>query len=211
MAFFGAPLDDNRHPRKACLTAIRMFERLEQRKAEWKQQGIPVLSLGMGLSTGPVVVGNLGSRRRFDYSVIGDNVNLASRLEGLCKIYGVKIIIPEQTRIHLDDSFVCRELDSVRVKGRQAPVMIYELISQGEAADAEAAWITRFETGLTCYRNKDFDSAIRHFEDVLGSRPEDGPARLFISRCHTLKQTPEICEPLLETDEWDGVWTFKEK
>jgi adenylate cyclase len=211
MAFFGAPLDDVHHPRKACLTAIRMFERMEQRQAEWKDQGIPMLSLGMGLSTGRVVVGNLGSRRRFDYSVIGDNVNLAARLEGLCKVYGVKIIIPEQTRIHLDDSFVCRELDRVRVKGRQAPVTIYELIGQGDAGDADFAWISHFERGLTCYRNQDFDTAIRHFEHVLDLKPKDCPAQLFITRCRTLIQTPDVCEPLLETGAWDGVYTFKEK
>jgi adenylate cyclase len=211
MAFFGAPLDDVRHPRKACLTAIRMFERLEQRKTKWEHQGIPILSLGMGLSTGRVVVGNLGSRRRFDYSVIGDNVNLASRLEGLCKVYGVKIIIPEQTRIHLDDAFVCRELDRVRVKGRQAPVTIYELIGQRDAENADVTWISRFENGLTCYRNRDFDTAIHHFEHVLRTMPEDRPARLFITRCRTLIQTPDVCDPLLETGAWDGVYTFKEK
>jgi adenylate cyclase len=211
MAFFGAPLDDTRHPQKACLTAIRMFERLEQLQAEWERQGVPILSLGMGLSTGQMVVGNLGSRRRFDYSVIGDNVNLASRLEGLCKIYGVKIIIPEQTRMHLDGAFVCRELDRVRVKGRQAPVTIYELIGQKKMGDPVFTWISHFENGLACYRNQDFGTAIRHFEDVLGAKPKDRPARLFITRCRTLIQTPETCSPLLETDEWDGVWTFTEK
>jgi adenylate cyclase len=211
MAFFGAPLDDSRHPRKACLTAIQMFERLAVKQAKWQQQGIPVLSLGMGLSTGNVIVGNLGSRRRFDYSVIGDNVNLASRLEGLCKVYGVKIIIPEQTRMHLDASFVCRELDLVRVKGRQAPVKIYELIGKKPVASASPAWVIDFEKGLACYRNQNFDTAMRHFEHVRQSKPEDSPARLFITRCRTLMENPEICEHPLETDQWDGIWTFKEK
>jgi adenylate cyclase len=138
-------------------------------------------------------------------------VNLASRLEGLCKVYGVKIIIPEQTRIHLDDAFVCRELDRVRVKGRQAPVTIYELIGQRDAENADVTWISRFENGLTCYRNRDFDTAIHHFEHVLRTMPEDRPARLFITRCRTLIQTPDVCDPLLETGAWDGVYTFKEK
>jgi len=204
MAFFGAPLDDSRHPRKACLTAIRMFERLTKKQAEWKRQGIPVLSLGMGLSTGNVVVGNLGSKLRFDYSVIGDNVNLASRLEGLCKIYGVQIIIPEQTRIHLDESFVCRELDLVRVKGRQAPVTIYELIGRKAAGNDVSAWIAHFEKGLACYRAQDFEAAIRHFEQVRLSKPEDRPAQMFINRCRTLAQEP--VKP-----GWDGVWIFREK
>ncbi|MCF8092808.1 MAG: adenylate/guanylate cyclase domain-containing protein [Desulfotignum sp.] len=204
MAFFGAPLDDDQHPEKACQAAIQMCERLDEKRKEWIDQGLPDLRFGVGLSSGPMVVGNLGSNRRFDYSVIGDNVNLAARLEGLSKVYGIEVIISEQTRNRLDDSFVCRELDMVQVKGRQAPVRIFELLGRGASTADAHAYVENFEQGLLCYRQQSFETAINLFEKTLLLKPADRPSQLFIQRCQHLMAKPK-------NENWDGTWTFTQK
>jgi adenylate cyclase len=204
MAFFGAPVSDENHPQNACRTVIQMCDRLQRKRQEWMAQGLPALHFGVGISTGAMVVGNLGSRRRFDYSVIGDNVNLASRLEGLTKIYGVEVIIPEQTRDRLDPTFVCRELDMVQVKGRQALVRIFELIGMAPDQTQGVAFISQFERGLHRYRCREFEAAIRLFQQTLQLRPKDKPSHLFIQRCQQLMAEPP-------DDNWDGTWTFTTK
>lgn len=204
MAFFGAPVADDRHPQKACHTVTQMCDRLHRKREEWVAQGLPALHFGVGLSTGIMVVGNLGSKRRFDYSVIGDNVNLASRLEGLTKIYGVEVIVSEQTHDRLDETFLCRELDTVQVKGRQAPVRIFELIGMASDRMGDASYVKQFEQGLYQYRRREFKSAVSFFRQTLQLKPEDKPSLLFIQRCRRL-----MVEPLDE--HWDGTWTFTTK
>jgi adenylate cyclase len=205
MAFFGAPVHDADNPIKACQTAILMCEHLHDKRLEWASQGLPALKIGVGLNTGPMIVGNLGSTRRFDYSVIGDHVNLASRLEGLSKVYGVKIIISEYTRNRLESSdIVCRELDIVRVKGKAEPVRIYELMGKDYFTDNTYAFVEQFEKGLHCYRRQDFPQAIQAFEKTLVLKPMDKPSRFFIQRCHSLDKKS------LGPD-WDGIWAFTQK
>ncbi|MBU3951068.1 MAG: adenylate/guanylate cyclase domain-containing protein [Proteobacteria bacterium] len=204
MAFFGAPLHDPHNPETACRTAIMMCEHLHEKRKEWVQQGLPCLQVGMGINTGPMVVGNLGSDRRFDYSVIGDHVNLASRLEGLTKVYGVKILISENTRQHLNSGFTCRELDMVRVKGKKQPVRIHELLGKDYFTNGAYAFVDSFEKGLACYRNGSFPKAIQAFEQTLLLKPGDTPSQLFMARCRTLMK-----DPLPE--DWDGTWTFTGK
>jgi adenylate cyclase len=204
MAFFGAPILDTNNASKACMSAIKMCERLHEKRKEWALKGLPSLRIGIGLNTGLMVVGNLGSARRFDYSVIGDHVNLASRLEGISKVYGVKIIISENTRNHLGPDFTCRELDKILVKGKKEPVLIYELLGKDYFTKGTYAFVDSFEKGLACYRDRAFLKAIGYFEDTLLLKPGDYPSQLFIERCHLLEK--EALPP-----DWDGTWTFTHK
>lgn len=205
MAFFGAPVHDPNHPSQACQTAIDMFERLYEKRAQWVSQGLPDLRIGIGINSGPMVVGNLGSSQRFDYSVIGDHVNLASRLEGLSKVYGVKTLISEYTRdLIKKTSLVCREMDTVRVKGKQKPVRIFELLGKDYFTNNTYTFVDSFEEGLKLYREKSFEKAIVFFNKTLALKPEDKPSQLFVKRCRTLAQHPP-------TEDWDGTWTFTQK
>lgn len=204
MAFFGAPLHDENHAATACRTAIMVCEDLQKKRKEWVGQGLPFLKIGMGMNTGKMVVGNLGSERRFDYSIIGDHVNLASRLEGLSKVYGVKMIISEYTRKLLGSEFTCRELDIVQVKGKTKPVCIYELMEKDTFTGGTYSFVDSFEKGLACYRNKSFSQAIGYFEKTISLKPGDPPSKVFIARCHTLKK-----EEL--PNDWDGAWRFSQK
>jgi len=204
MAFFGAPIHDSDNASKACRTAIMMCERLHDKRKEWVHKGLPSLRFGIGLNTGPMVVGNLGSARRFDYSVIGDHVNLASRLEGLSKVYGVKVLISENTQNHLGSDITCRELDKVKVKGKKKPVRIYELLGKDYFTKGAYAFVESFEKGLACYRDRSFLKAIRYFEKTISLKPGDSPSQLFIQRCRTLEKEA------LQSD-WDGTWTFTQK
>ncbi len=204
MAFFGAPVHDSQNPVHACQAAIAMSERLHDKRKEWESIGLPYLEAGIGMNTGMMVVGNLGSARRFDYSVIGDHVNLTSRLEGLSKFYGVKIIISENTKNYLGDSFTCRELDVVKVKGKDEPIRIYELLGKDYFTGGEFAWVKKFEQGLTLYRQQEFEPAVNVFQETLKLKPRDRPTDFFINRCEIFKDDPP--EP-----DWDGVWKYTQK
>lgn len=204
MAVFGAPLDQPDHSFRACNTALDMMAELKKLQKKWEQEGRPVLDIGVGINSGDMVVGNMGSEMRFDYTVMGDSVNLGSRLEGINKEYGTNIVISEYTYEKVRDKLLCRQLDAVKVKGKALPVKIYELMGkQGEDGD-RAALAAAFEKGLEKYRNCQWDEAIAAFEGVLAMAPGDGPSRLYISRCRELKENPP-------GDGWDGVFTMTRK
>lgn len=128
MAVYGAPIEQKDHALKACNTAIEMTAKLGELRHEWEAKGLPQINIGIGINTGKMIVGNMGSRRRFNYTVVGDNVNLASRLEGLTKDYEAPIIISESVYEEVKDQFLCRELGSVKVKGKEIPTRIFELV-----------------------------------------------------------------------------------
>ncbi len=132
MAVYGAPVEQEDHTLKACLTAIEMMDMLRHLQKKWESEGLPRIDIGIGINTGKMIVGNMGSRRRFNYTAVGDNVNLASRLEGLTKDYGVPIVISETVYEKVKGELQCRELGSVKVKGKEIPTKVYELI--GKAA-----------------------------------------------------------------------------
>jgi adenylate cyclase len=204
MAVFGAPLDQPDHARRACLTALEMMSELHKLQKKWDAEGRPVLDIGIGISTGEMVVGNMGSEMRFDYTVMGDMVNLGSRLEGINKEYGSNIIISEFTYQAVQDSVCCRELDLVRVKGKNKPVKIMELLGEKKDEAILQDFIASFEKGLVLYRQAKWDEAIAQFKQALAIRADDFVSNLYIERCQTLKDQPP-------PQPWDGVFTMTRK
>ncbi|MDZ4164177.1 MAG: adenylate/guanylate cyclase domain-containing protein [Smithellaceae bacterium] len=205
MAVYGAPLDQPDHALRACKTSLEMLFSLDVLREKWRQEGRPDLDIGIGINSGDMVVGNMGSQMRFDYTVMGDRVNLGSRLEGLNKVYGTRIILSEYTRDVVADQLVLRELDSVRVKGKAIPVKIYELLgTQREMTDSLRDFISRFEEGLASYRDCRWDEASRLFEEALKIRSADAPSRLYLERIEKLKIEPP-------PQGWDGVFTMESK
>jgi len=187
MAIWGAPFDEPRHAKRCCEAALNMLARLEDLQREWRAHGQPALEIGIGINTGIASVGNMGSRLRYGYTAIGDAVNLASRLEGLNKDYGTRIIISDSTRAALEnDSALVRELDLIRVKGKLQPVTIYELMRAETDVDKHreaVELIELFERGHQAYKQRYWGTAKKIFEDMLRRWPNDGPARLFHVRC----------------------------
>jgi len=204
MAVFGAPLDQPDHALRACRTGIEMMSELRRLREKWAAEGRPDINIGVGINTGDMVVGNMGSQMRFDYTVMGDSVNLASRLEGTNKEYGTNIIISEFTHEIIKDELFCRELDAVRVKGKKLPIRIFELLGDRKDAAQWQEFVGRFETGLAKYRTGLWDEAIAAFRGVLDVKPADFPAKLYIDRCEALKEHPPV-------EEWDGVFTMTKK
>jgi adenylate cyclase len=201
MAIFGAPLEHVDHAERACAAALAMRERRVALAAEWGRLGRPMLHARTGINSGPMLVGNLGSRYRFAYGVLGDQVNLGSRLEGLNKVYGTDILIGENTAKLVEGRFLLREIDMVRVKGRKQAVRIYELIAKaGIAVTPEVEkMVAAYAQGLQAYRERSWSEAIALFNEALAVRPSDRPSREMLGRCDGYLRTP--CP-----DDWDGVF-----
>lgn len=206
MAIFGIPIEQHDHPSRAVLAALEMQDALVELRKKWRNEGKPELYARMGINTGPMIAGNIGGIRRFDYTVIGDAVNLASRLEGVNKTYGTGIIISEYTRIKLDDSIVVRELDKIRVKGKNEPVAVFQVLSKNRShlLNAQLLILEDFEKGLLAYRKGQWDLALSIFQRVLAVNPNDGPARTFLKRCLYFQKNPV-------PQNWDGVFDMKTK
>jgi adenylate cyclase len=202
MAFFGAPVAYEDHADAACRTALEMMAELRVMQQGWKARGLPHIDIGIGVNTGPMSVGNMGSARRFDYTVLGDNVNLGSRLEGLNKNYASHIIASQFTREVVGARYAFRELDLVAVKGKKEPVRIYELLHAGPPT-AEDAWAAEFEAGLVHYRAQRWDEALAVFRGLVGSRA-DPTSAIYVTRCEAMRQDPP-------GPGWDGVLTMKTK
>ncbi len=204
MAFFGAPEEQPDHALVGCRTALAMMERLYECRKGWCFPGFSRIEIGLGISSGEMVVGNMGSINRMSYTVMGDQVNLASRLEGLTKQYGVKILISRFTYEQVRHEITCREIDQVRVKGKAKPVAIYEPFKTDYFTNGSFAFIASFEKGLQAYRDRRFDEAITYFEETLALKPGDHPSLLYIERCTTMRAAPL-------PDDWDGVCTMLSK
>ncbi|WP_333798539.1 adenylate/guanylate cyclase domain-containing protein, partial [Trichlorobacter lovleyi] len=198
MAIFNAPLDVPGHAEHACAAAVRMLEELKHLNEGFAERGMHTLDIGVGINTGPAVVGNMGADIRFDYTAIGDSVNLASRLEGLNKYYGSHILVSEDTRNQVPDGrFIFREVDRVRVKGKHLPIVMYELMI------TNLELLPHFEEGLEKYRAKQFVAAQQIFNRLVADY-SDGPSRLYSNRCAEYLETPPPAD-------WDGVYTAKSK
>jgi adenylate cyclase len=204
MAVFGAPLDQPDHAVRACRTAVEMMAELQRLKEKWAAEGRGDVDIRIGVNSGEMVVGNMGSEMRFDYTVMGDSVNLASRLEGTNKEYKTNVMISEFTYELVKDELYCRELDAVRVVGKKLPVRIYELLCDRKDSGQCQEFVGRFDAGLTKYREGRWDDAISAFKSVLEVKPGDYPAELYIKRCEDLKANPP-------EGVWDGVFTLTKK
>jgi adenylate cyclase len=192
MAFWGAPLDNERHAEAACRAALACQQALVGVHASGEGMDATELKLRIGINTGPMLVGNIGSEERLNYTVIGDTVNLASRLESLNKLYGTDIIIGEATRRAAGPAVVVRELDRVAVYGRTGSTAIFELLSTAETANMSAMdWVASYEAGLTAYRQRRWDDAIDAFRRTEGRRPDgDKPSAMMVEQCLKLKADP---------------------
>jgi len=203
MAVWGAPIPQDDHAARACRAALAMMERLERINATGAARQWPTMEIRIGINSGPMVFGNMGSSRHLSLTVMGDNVNLGARLEGTNKYYGSHILASEATVLATNEEFVTRELDVVRVKGKSQFVRIYEILAP--AADA-ATWepvTSEFAAGLAAYRARQWQEAIDRFEAVLRVRPSDGPAEMFLRRSQQAQREPPA-------DNWEAVTVFGE-
>jgi len=198
MAFWGAPLANPRHAHDAVAAALAMQARMEPLRAEFRERGWPELAIGVGVNTGAMNVGDMGSRFRKAYTVMGDAVNLASRLEGLTKAYGVGILCGDDTK-RAAPEFTWREVDRVRVKGRAQALSIWEPFPR-EVDRATAAGLARWREALALYRARDFTAAAVLFA-ALPPRPLH---KLFCERCAAFVQSPP-------PPDWDGATNFATK
>jgi len=204
MALFGVPVSDPHHAASACHAALAKLDALGALNRAALAEGTldEPLKIGIGINTGTVAVGNMGSEQRFEFTAMGDEVNVASRLEGLTKLYGVECIVSGSTRDAAGDGFGFRELDRVRVKGRRGAVTIHELL--GNRSDLRADHYDHYERALASYRQRRWDEAGAACRMVLDAAPQDGPARLLEKRIEEMRKAPL-------SDDWDGSYTATEK
>jgi adenylate cyclase len=204
MAFWGAPVHDQDHASNAMLAATRMVSELRALRPRFRERSWPELRIGVGINTGDMNVGNMGSRYRRAYTVMGDAVNLGSRLEGLTKTYGVSIIVSRFTRDAAPE-FAYRELDRVRVKGKEEPVTIYELVGHREAVnDKLREELKLYREALKLYRTKQWDMAELHFVKLHQRAPKRTLYKVYTHRINHFRENPP-------PRDWDGVYTHLEK
>jgi adenylate cyclase len=204
MSFWGAPLTDSEHARHALYAAMEMMDELKIMQADFKQRGWPVVNIGIGLNTGNMNVGNMGSEFRVAYTVLGDAVNLGARLEGLTKEYGVNIIVNESTKAAIPE-FLFRELDLVRVKGKNEPVAIFEPL--GHRNDVEKSIteeLSAYRKALSNFRAQSWDKAELDFFNLNRSYPDRYLYQVYLERVTVYRNEPP-------GDDWDGVFTHTSK
>ena len=197
IAFWNAPLEQRDHAARAVRAALRCQRKLSERRDDFLERTGAVLKMRIGLNTGPVVVGNMGSGKRFDYTILGDAANLASRLEGANKAFGTYFMASESTWLSAGDGFIGRELGLIRVVGRKTPVRVFEPL--GFAGERAPDWLAAFEEGLRLVREAKWEEALSAFETCEG----DPAAEAYARKCRELAGRPEA--------EWDGIWNLSEK
>ena len=199
MAFWGAPVEQGDHALGACRAALEMQAEVTRLNRRFIDEGLPTLSIGVGLSTGPMTIGNMGSDDHFAYTALGDRVNLGARLEGLTKEYGVGVMISEVTQRRVADDMLCRELGAIRVKGKNEPVRIYELLgAHGEVGELKP-FVDTFHRALMLFQARKWDAAAAEFDTARAQRGlGDRACDLYIQWCRDYKTAPP---PL----DWDGV------
>lgn len=205
MGFWGAPIESKEHARLAVKTAVEMMQKLEDLNVEFQKKYGLTIDIGIGINTGPVSVGNFGSSKVFSFTVIGDNVNLASRLEGINKYYGTHVIISETTYEHLKPGeFLTREVDTVKVKGKHKPVKIYEVFPDNVTHARLKSVLPSFNEGLKHYYARQWDKAVTTLEGVLKTHEKDKPSLELIERCKYYSSNPPA-------QDWDGSWEMHSK
>ncbi|NJD55367.1 MAG: adenylate/guanylate cyclase domain-containing protein [Nitrospirae bacterium] len=193
MAFWGAPVSSARDEISACRAALECMDALRELNASFAEQGLAPVSMRIGIHTGDAIAGNLGSDRLFDYTVVGDTVNLASRLESVNKVFGTKVIISGETFAGTEDLFLSRELGRIEVKGKSSAVTIFEIVSTRDTAPADS-WekLTLFHEGLELFRKREWQQAAETFARVLSRWPEDGPSAFYLHRCSSPPGTASL-------------------
>jgi len=206
MGFWGAPNHLKDHAQKACMAAVRCIEFINHLNDNWIRQNQDPLVTRIGLHTGEVIVGNMGYDERMNYTVLGDSVNLASRLEGLNKYYGTSIIISEVTYQAAGNYIAARKIDVVAVKGKSQGVTIYELIGLTSDLDKfKLNEISDFNTAFELYLNRKWKHAAQIFNDIyIRSDKKDKPAEILIARCNQYSNEPP-------DENWNGIYIFKTK
>lgn len=215
MALFGAPIDDDAHAINACRTALDMRKALTILHEKWNaiphlpfKEQLVQLDFRVGVSTGQAVIGNIGSEKRFDYTAIGDIVNLGSRLESINRQYGTHVIVDKNTFVAITENhnpFIFRKLDKVRVKGKKQETEIFEVITLAETATSDLkSMLDDFESGRILYLQRNFAEAKQYFQSVLSKFPQDGPAQIFKNRCDYFMRKPP-------RRDWDGIVDVEEK
>jgi adenylate cyclase len=206
MAEFGVPVPYDNHAFMACKTAVEMQKKLRKLREKWKKEGRPELKARIGINTGEVIVGNMGSRDVFDYTVMGDPVNLGSRLEGANKFYGTDTMISQFTYDYIKDDFYTRELDLIKVKGKDEPIKVFQLITSKNDKVSEdfLKMLDVYNKGLEHYKIQEWNEAIDCFESCLNIVPDDPPSVEYRSRCIEYKfNSPG--------PDWEGITVMTEK
>mgnify|MGYP001327784743 FL=1 len=216
VAFYGAPIEIKDHEYLSCITAIKMQESLDLLRQSWQAEGdrwpeiVHHMQNRIGISSGQMVTGNMGSKARMNYTMMGDNVNTAARLESSAKQYGVYIQIANSTYEPVKDRMVVRDLDNVVVMGKNEPVKVWELISEvGKEPEKYKKILPAYHEALDLYKNQEWNKAIEAFkasdslEDMFSGR-KTNPSRIYIPRCEHFMANPP-------GDDWDGVWTLTSK
>ncbi len=199
MAFWGAPLDNPNQTDDACRAAKEMLEKLKELNLDWAKRNLPPIGIRIGLNSGEVIVGNMGSTKRFNYTIIGDEVNFASRLEGINNFYGTKCAVSENIIKNVQSKdFVFRELDIIRVKGKTEPKKIFELVTENVNQEA----LTHFHNGREAYLKADWAKAKEGFNKAL-QLSADSPSKTYLERIHHLEEFPP--------ENWQGIYDFKSK
>jgi class 3 adenylate cyclase/CheY-like chemotaxis protein len=201
MALFGLPEPLGDDADRAVRGGLGMLSALDTLNASRAARGAQPIHIGIGIAMGDVVAGNIGSPTRMNYTVIGDAVNLAARIESLTKRYGAELMICETTMGSLREPIAARKADLVRVVGQTKPALLYQVLRADRPADP--AWLAAYERGFAAYMAGEWDRALSHLAEAVALNGADKAAKLLIDRCHKLKREPP--------DAWDGVWTHQEK
>jgi len=205
IAFFGAPNDLENHAATACAASVEMQKRLVKLRENWKAEGKPELMMRIGLCSGPAVVGNMGSKNRMDYTMMGDTVNTAARLEGVNKVYGTYMLVSETTYRAAGSGFIFREIDKINVVGKKEPITVYQLIGNAGDDDACMAEVSDlYARGLQAFRSQQWEQAIGYLNGVLKIAPGDGPSLNLLDRCQGLRENPP-------DKDWNGAFVIGHK
>jgi len=219
IAFFGAPVTFEDHAARACRVALKMQDSLDKLRSKWISEGekwpevVKLMRMRIGLNSGEIVTGNMGSRDRMNYTMMGDAVNLAARLEEAAKQYGIYTYISEITKEMAGDSFITREIDTIKVVGKSEPVVTFELLGESKNLGQDIINLkNRFEEGLKLYKNQKWDEALLIFRELdpeeercfPGINRKTNPSRIYIERCLAFKDEPP-------GEDWDGVYTLTSK
>jgi adenylate cyclase len=195
MAFWGAPFEGDNDELNACYSAIQCMEAINQLNEGFRNEGFPDLNIRIGIHTGEAIAGNIGSDRLFHYTVIGDTVNLASRLESVNKFFKTSVIISEETIKKTDNTFFTRELGSIAVKGKELPIKIFELMGDEKGTDPGKRSLGElYQEGIRCYDEQRFKEAMEVFDEILKKYPQDGPSGFYRKRCEDLISVHNLTE-----------------